>query len=342
MKKHRNTLYITSPDAFIRKEGETFVVELDNKKAFQAPVHTIENIVCFGYKPVTPALMAYCSENNIGISYLSPNGKFLAHVRGAQSGNVTLRKSQYNMSDSQMSSKIIARNIVAAKISSSRKILQRHIRNHGKDGNEKVNIAIKKLAHNLDLLAKHETLDGIRGVEGDSASIYFSCFDNMITNKNDEFRFEKRTRRPPLNAVNALLSFIYMIIVNDIRSAIEVTGLDPQVGFLHRIRSGRPSLALDIMEEFRAYIGDRIVLNMVNLNIITINDFTVTETGEYRISDNGRKELLMAYQKRKDEVIEHPLLGEKTTIGLLYHIQAMLCARFVRGDIDEYPPFVVR
>jgi CRISPR-associated protein Cas1 len=343
MKKHLNTLYITSPDAFIRKEGMTFVVELDDKKAFQAPVQTIENIVCFGFKPVTPALMAFCAENNIGISYMSMHGRFLARVYGEQRGNVLLRKAQYAISDTESRSLGIARTMVAAKIANARNLLQRHMRNHCQDADcAEIKRAISFFADQLNKVEKSQRLDELRGFEGESAATYFGCFDNLITSQKEDFIFCGRSKRPPLDPVNALLSFVYMILVNDIRSALETTGLDPQVGFLHRLRPGRPSLALDIMEEFRSYIAERVVFNLINLRKITKNDFEKRETGEFRISDQGRKEILIAYQKRKDEILDHPFLGEKTTIGLLPHIQAMLLARHIRGEMAEYPPFYIK
>ncbi len=342
MKRHINTLYITSPDAYIHKEGMTFVVEIDKEKVLQAPVQTIENIVCFGFKSVTPALMAFCAENNIGVSYLTTHGKFLARVYGEQRGNVLLRKKQYSVSDSEEAALVIARNVVAAKIANSRNILQRHLRNHGETGGCDIRGAVHSLARTLNLVEQAHGLDALRGFEGDAASTYFSCFNALITAQKEDFTFRGRSRRPPLDNVNALLSFVYMLLVNDIRSALETTGLDPQVGFLHRLRPGRPSLALDIMEELRAYIADRVVLNLINLQQVRKEDFEIRETGEIRIADKARKEVLVAYQKRKDEIIEHPFLGDKTTIGLIPHIQAMLLARNLRGDLKEYPPFYTR
>jgi CRISPR-associated protein Cas1 len=340
MKKHLNTLYITSPEAYIRKEGMTFIVEIDNKKAFQAPVHTIENIVCFGYKSVTPALMAFCLENRIGISYMSMHGRFLARVYGEQRGSVFLRKFQYEIFDDEEKSVSIARNIIASKVTNSRNLLLRHLRNHNDDlNNEIINNAINSLLRYIPMIENANSLDVLRGYEGESASTYFGVFDCMITSQKEDFKFSGRSKRPPLDEINALLSFVYVLLVNDIRSAIETTGLDPQVGFLHRLRSGRPSLALDIMEEFRAYIADRVVLNLINLKQLNKSDF---EKGEIRLSEKGRKEVLIAYQKRKDEVIEHPILCEKTTIGLLPHIQAMFLARYIRKEISDYPPFYIR
>ncbi len=343
MKKHLNTLYVTSPDAYLKKEGMTFVVELDGKKAMQAPLHTVENIVCFGFKPITPALMEYCAMNNVTISYLSQFGKFLASVHGPQRGNVLLRKAQYAMHDSEKASLSVARHIVAAKITNSRNLLLRHMRNHDTGENEsEIRLAVNELARNLNAVETADSLDSLRGHEGESASIYFGCFDRLITSQKDTLCFNGRNKRPPLDPVNALLSFVYMLMVNDIRSALETTGLDVQVGFLHRLRPGRPSLALDLMEEVRAYIADRVVLNLINLRQINYNDFECLETGEIRIKDKARKEVLVSYQKKKDEEIEHPFIGEKITIGLLPHIQAMLLARFIRGDMEAYPPFYIK
>lgn len=340
MKKHRNTLYITSPEAYLRKEGETFVVEIDKKKALQAPASTIENIVCFGYRPLTPALMAFCSEKNIGISYLSRSGRFLARVYGAQKGNVLLRKEQYAIHDNNERSTAVARNIVAAKIANSRNLLQRHIRNHGE--NEEISSVVKSMGRILQRVKIAENLEMLRGYEGESAFLYFSVFNNMITSRDENFVFSGRSKRPPLDRINALMSFLYSLLVNDVRSALETVGLDVQVGFLHRLRPGRPSLALDVMEEFRAYIADRIVLNLVNRQQLAANDFEIKETGEIRLKDDARKEVIIAYQKRKDEVITHPLLGEKTTVGLLFHIQSMLLARTVNSGSLDYPSFYIK
>ena len=237
----------------------------------------------------------------------------------------------------------ISRNIVAAKIANSRNLLQRHIRNHGAESDcSAVESCVRTLAVNISKVEHASSSDELRGYEGECASLYFGCFNSMITSQKEDFVFNHRSKRPPLDNVNALLSFVYMVLVNDIRSALETTGLDPQVGFFHRIRPGRPSLALDIMEEYRAYIADRVVLNLINLNQVSRGDFEKKETGEIRLSDKARKEAIIAYQKRKDEVITHPLLEEKTTIGLLPHIQAMLLARYIRGDIEEYPPFYIK
>lgn len=347
MKRHLNTLYITSDDAFVRKERETFIVELkdaegNSKKAFQAPIHTIENIVCFGFKALTPQVMAFCAENNVGISYLTEQGKFLARVYGAQKGNVLLRKAQYAISDNERECLRIACPIIAAKVSNYRYILQRHQRNHPEKSSGDIEAAVDILGKRLLNMQFAETLNELRGYEGECANIYFGVLSNLIISQQSDFIFNHRSKRPPLDPANALLSFLYAILANDIRSALETVGLDPQVGFLHQLRSGRPSLALDIMEEFRAYLGDRVMLNLINLKQVTIKDFEKRESGEVRISDTARKELLTAYQKRKQEEITHPFLGEKMTIGLLPHIQAQLLARYIRGDIETYPPFYLK
>lgn len=342
MKKHLNTLYITSDDAYVRKERETFVVEINNEKVFQAPIHSIENIVCFGFKALSPALMAFCAENNVCISYLSEQGKFLARVQGAQQGNVLLRKTQYSISDNEQESLQIARPIIAAKVTNYRNLLQRHQRNHPEETTIEIERSITILGNRLNDIAKSETLDGLRGYEGECANIYFSVLADLIISQKEDFKFTNRSKRPPLDPANALLSFLYAILANDVRSAVETVGLDPQVGFLHQLRSGRPSLALDIMEEFRAYLGDRIMLNLINLKQVTIKDFEIRESGEVRMSDEARKTVLSAYQKRKQEELVHPLLDEKMTIGLLPHIQAQLLARYIRGDISEYPPFYMK
>jgi CRISP-associated protein Cas1 len=342
MKKHLNTIFITSDDAYIRKERETFVVEMNNKKMLQAPIHSIENIVCFGFKPISPALMAFCAGNNVGVSYLSPEGRFLARVYGEQKGNVLLRKAQYEIADSVAGSLAIARPIIAAKISNFRNILLRHDRNHPDASDPTVGEAAKLMEQSLTKIKGAESLDELRGIEGECAKYYFSVMSFLITSQKDDFTFTQRSRRPPLDRSNALLSFLYAVLANDVRSALETTGLDPQVGFLHQMRSGRPSLALDLMEEFRAYMADRVMLSLINLKQVQKDDFEIRESGEVRMKDETRKVIITAYQKRKQEEIEHPYLGERMTIGLLPHIQALLLARFIRGDIDAYPPFYIK
>lgn len=342
MRRHLNTLYITSDDAYVRKERETFVVEVNSEKVFQAPVHSIENIVCFGFKALSPALMAFCAENSVGISYLSENGKFLARVYGAQQGNVLLRKAQYAVADKESESLKIARPIIAAKVANFRNLLLRHQRNHPEVCPPSVVSAATTMGNRLAEIERAATLDELRGHEGECATVYFGVLSTLMMSQEEDFKFTQRSRRPPLDPANALLSFLYAILANDVRSAVETTGLDTQVGFLHQVRPGRASLALDIMEEFRAYLGDRVMLNLINLKQVTKDDFEIRESGEVRMSDEARKTVITAYQKRKQEEITHPLLGEKMTIGLLPHIQAQLMARYLRGDIPDYPPFYMK
>lgn len=342
MKKHLNTLYITSDDAYIHKERNTFVVEVHNKKVFQAPIHSIENIVCFGSKPLTPALMAFCAENSVGVCFLSENGKFLAKVYGPQHGNVLLRKSQYAKADNEQQALAISRAVIAAKVTNSRTLLMRHTRNHPGNSSQSLSDAIDVLGRRLRNIQTASNLEEARGYEGECATLYFGVLSELITAQKEDFHFNGRNKRPPLDPVNALLSFLYALLVNDVRSALETVGLDPQVGFLHKIRPGRPSLALDIMEEFRAYLADRVMLNLVNLRQVSARDFDIRESGEVRLSDQARKTVITAYQKRKQEELTHPFLGEKMTAGLLPHVQAQLLARHIRGDIPDYPPFYVK
>lgn len=342
MKRHLNTLYITSDDAYVRKERETFVVEVNNEKVLQAPIHSIENIVCFGFKALSPAFMGFCAEQNVGISYLTEQGKFLARIQGAQSGNVLLRRAQYAIADNEQESLKIARPIVAAKVANYRNLLLRHQRNHPGSSPDALSKAAAGMGSSLNSIRNAVTLDELRGYEGECANAYFGVLSCLITSQESDFTFMKRSRRPPLDPTNALLSFLYAILANDIRSALETTGLDPQVGFLHQMRPGRPSLALDLMEEFRAYMGDRNMLNLINLKQVTKSDFQMRESGEVRMSDSARKTVLIAYQKRKQEEITHPFLDEKMTVGLLPHVQAQLLARYIRGDISEYPPFYMK
>lgn len=343
MRRHLNTLYITNEDAYLRKESETFVVEIDGKKVFQAPMRAIENIVCFGFKPITPALMAECVARNIGIAFLSPTGQFLARVQGEHHGNVLLRKAQYYASDDHQRCLKIARPIVAAKVANYRAILQRHLRNHpDTDGAAQIAAVVELMAHRLRAIERTDTLDTLRGYEGECAQAYFSVAAFLFTVESKEFHFTMRSRRPPLDRSNALLSFLYALIANDVRSALEAVGLDPYVGFFHRVRPGRPSLALDLMEELRAYMGDRLLFTLINRQQLRPEDFEIRASGEVRLSSAARKTVLTAYQQRKQEEIIHPFLEERITIGLLPHIQAQLLARHLRGDTEMYIPFYLK
>ncbi len=341
MKKHLNTLFVTTQGSYLAKEGETIVVKVEQEVRLRLPVHTIGGIVCFGNVSCSPFLMGFCAENGVGVSFLSEHGRFLARVQGPVSGNVLLRREQYRRADDPQASADVARAVLTGKIANSRTVLQRALRDHAdKMAADEVSFAATRLGNYLDLLNQDQQLEALRGCEGDAAHIYFSVFDHLIVAQKDDFTFQERNRRPPLDNVNALLSFLYTLLVHDIRSALETVGLDPAVGFLHRDRPGRPSLALDLMEEFRPFLADRMALSLINLRQVQGKGFHQSDSGAVMMSDETRKTLLVAYQERKQEEILHPFLDEKVTIGLLFHTQALLMARYLRGDLDGYPPFI--
>lgn len=344
MKHTPNTLYVTQPGSYLFKEGNTVVVKKDKERILQLPIHTIGQIVCFGFEiMLTPPLMAFCVENGVSIAWLSENGKFLGRVEGPVKGNVLLRRDQYRWADNVQKSLDIARCILAAKINNSRMNLQRFLRNQPKHEHEKsILMQVDKLAKLLHRIESYQNFDEIRGIEGESASGYFSVFNHLIVQQKDDFCFCNRSRRPPRDRVNALISFIYTLLVFDVRSALETVGLDPFVGFLHADRPGRPSLALDLMEEFRAPLADRLALGLINRKQIKANGFVIHGTSEVEMDDETRKKLIISYQNRKKETLIHPFLNEKMEIGLVFQTQARLLARYIRGDLDLYPAFVWR
>lgn len=340
IRKLLNILYITTPDSYITRDGENIVVLIEGKEKFRMPIHNLEGVVCFNYMGVTPALMSLCAERGVGLSFVSPFGKFLARVTGPFAGNVLLRKRQCIMSENSTIACNVAINCIVAKITNNICVLSRGIRDHSKKIEcDKIRTALINLKTNIDRLRNCKTLDEVRGIEGDSAKIYFSVFDQLIVTQKEYFFMQQRTRRPPLDNLNALLSFFYTILAHDVRSALETVGLDPFVGFLHCDRPGRPSLALDLMEELRPYMVERFVLSLINRKQISEKDFIMKESGGVLIKDDVRKEILRLWQKRKQDKIIHPFLNEKICVGLLPYAQAMLLARFVRGDLDGYPPF---
>jgi CRISPR-associated protein Cas1 len=341
MKKHLNTLFVTTQGAYLSKEGETVVVKVDKEIRLRVPVHTIGGIVCFGNVSCSPFLMGFCAENGVGISFLSEYGRFLARVQGPVSGNVLLRREQYRRADDPKFSADVAKAVLTGKIANSRTVLQRALRDHAPKLNEDgLRQTVTILSRCLESLEDASSVDALRGIEGDAAHCYFSVFDHLIIAQKESFSFQERNRRPPLDNVNCLLSFLYTLLVHDIRSSLESVGLDPAVGFLHRDRPGRPSLALDIMEEFRPFLADRLALSLINMRQVQDKGFKKSDTGAVLMTDDTRKKLLVAYQERKQEEIVHPFLDEKVTIGILFHIQALLLARYLRGDIDGYPPFI--
>lgn len=343
MKRHHNTLYVTTQGAYLAVERETAVVRVEREDKLKVPLHMLEGVVCFGNVAISPFLMGRCSERGISISHLTKNGRFLARVQGPVSGNVLLRREQYRRADDPARCSELARVFVTAKILTSRTVLQRSLRDHpGRHEEPKVRAAITSLAQNVADLSQPVPLEAVRGVEGDAARTYFGVFDSLLMHQKDGFRFHGRTRRPPTDSVNALLSFLYTLLAHDVSSALETVGLDPQVGFLHRDRPGRAGLALDLMEEFRPYLADRLVISLVNRRQVKPKGFVEREGGAVWMDDETRKTVLVAYQERKQEELRHPFLEEKTTVGMLVHLQARLLARHLRGDIDAYPPFVWR
>lgn len=343
MRKLLNVLYITNPLSYLSKDGENVVVRVEDQDKVRLPIHNIEGIVCFGYPGASPALMAHCAEKGIGFSFVSESGRFLARVTGPVSGNIVLRKKQYKISDDESKSLEIARNIIISKIMNSRTVFQRFLRDHTeKDVGNSVRTSITRLQNIAVRVVNSSNLEDLRGAEGEAAKCYFDAFDNLILCQKEEFSFNLRSRRPPLDRVNALMSFIYVLLAHDVESALETVGLDPQAGFLHRDRPGRASLALDIMEELRAYLADRLVLNLINNRQIKPADFTIKETGAVLLNPEARKTVITSWQQRKRDKITHPFLDEKLETGLIPYAQALLLARHLRGDLDEYPPFFMK
>ena len=341
MKQHLNTLYVTTHGAYLAREGECVLVRVEKETWLRVPIHTIGGIVCFGQVGASPPLMGFCGERGVAISFLSEHGRFLARVQGPVSGNVLLRREQYRRADSPRSAAAVARAVVAGKLANCRTVLQRAARDSPDGpGADPLQRTVSRLGRQIEDLNRDLSLNAIRGIEGDAARSYFEVFDHLIVAQKDDFRFERRTRRPPLDNVNALLSFLYTLLAHDAMAALEGVGLDPAVGYLHRDRPGRPGLALDLMEEFRPFFADRLVLSLVNRRQVQGSGFKQTETGGVHMDDDTRKEVLVAYQKRKQEEIHHPFLGERVSVGLLLHVQAQLLARHLRGDLDGYPPFV--
>ncbi len=342
MKKHGNTLYVTTQGSYLSKNGETVDVLVEGASKLKVPLHTLDGIVCFGQVSVSPFLMGACAERDVALSFMTETGRFLACVRGPVSGNVLLRREQYRRSDNLEESAKIAAAFLAGKIANSRTLLRRAVRDHM----EKVDSDL--LSQTADRLTGCLTklnavgLDELRAIEGEASKFYFGAFDQLITRNKEKFFFKTRSRRPPLDRVNCLLSFYYTLLCHDCRSALESVGLDPQVGFLHRDRPGRPSLALDLMEEFRAMIADRLALTLINLAQVGPDGFRETGSGGVLMDDATRKAVVVAYQKRKQEIIEHPFLKDKMPIGMLFHAQAALLSRYIRNDLDGYPPFIMR
>jgi CRISPR-associated protein Cas1 len=344
MKRHLNTLFVTLDGSYLRKDGAAVEIRHEGETKMRVPLHNLEGISCFGWDiGASAALMAACAEAGVSISFHTPHGKFLAATRGFTSGNILLRREQYRRADDEAASVAIAANMLTAKLANTRQVLMRAARDHGGKSPERASAlghAADAIAVRIGLLGRAGTLDSLRGIEGDAASTYFSVFRHLLVNHDQSVMISGRSRRPPLDPVNALLSFLYVLLMHDCRSALEGCGLDPQCGFLHRDRPGRPSLALDLMEEFRAFLADRVALTLLNRKQITSADFRTAESGAVLLKDDSRKQVLAAWQERKQDEIIHPFLDERVTLGLLPHLQARLLARHLRGDLDAYPAFL--
>lgn len=341
MKKLLNTVYVNNPDRYLSLDGENLVISAGGNEIGRVPFHNVERIITFGYTGASPALMGKCADSGIELVFMKANGQFLARVEGSVKGNVLLRREQYRIADSAKRSLEIARLMIAAKLYNAGWSLDRTIRDHGmRIDAETFRKKSTYLRETCKKAALADNIDELRGIEGESASVYFSVFDDMILQQKDDFFFHTRNKRPPLDNVNALLSFSYSLATGMCASALESVGLDPYVGFMHTDRPGRKSLALDLVEEFRALMCDKFVLSLINKRLITANDFINREDGAVMLTENGRKNFIGSWQKRKYDEIKHPFLNEKVEWGMLPYIQSMLLARYIRGDLDCYPPFM--
>ncbi|WP_421908757.1 type I-C CRISPR-associated endonuclease Cas1c [Methanolacinia petrolearia] len=340
MRKLLNTLYVTKPESYLTKEGDNVVVKVEGEDNFRIPIHNLEGIVCMGYMGASPQLMRLCSDNGVGLSFLSPNGFFLARVSGKVKGNVLLRRTQFRYADDPVMSLDLSRRFIIGKLVNCRMVLGRSLRDHADViDNARVKTVEDYLIDNINRVPDSPDCDFLRGIKGNCAKFYFSAMNELILKQKNDFFIKERNRRPPLDNMNALLSFLYTLLAHDMESALETVGLDPYVGFLHTDRPGRASLSLDMMEELRPFMADRLALNLINLRKIKGSGFIKKENGAVFMTDDCKKEIIASWQKRKQDQIKHPYLGENIPVGLLPYAQAMLMARCLRGDIDGYPPF---
>lgn len=341
MKQLLNTLFVTSEDIYLSLESENVLANRAGQTVARYPLHTLQSIITFSYAGASPALMGACAERNIALSFCTPRGKFLARVSGETTGNVLLRRKQYRATDDPAESCAIAKNMILGKVYNARHSIERTRRDHGmRVDMEKLQKASEQLKESFRTIQECTDLDSLRGLEGAGAVIYFNVFDDMLLHQKDVFFFRERNRRPPLDPINAMLSFAYSLLTHDCAAALESVGLDSYVGFLHRDRPGRNSLALDLMEELRPCMADRFVLTMVNNRVIKESDFEYQPTGAVLLNETGRKTFLKYWQEKKKDTLTHPYLGEKMVWGMVPYLQAMLLARYLRGDLDAYPPFL--
>lgn len=343
MRKLLNTLFVTTIESYLNRDGENIVVKVDNKELFRIPIHNIEGIVCFGFMGASPSIMSLCAERKVALSFISTSGRFLGRITGPVSGNVLLRRKQYRIADDPITCLEISKLFIAGKITNSRTVLQRALRDHSQTINiSTLEEAVTKLSLKQKQVLKSKDQNELRGYEGESAMIYFSVFNQLILHQKEDFKLDGRNRRPPLDNVNALLSFTYTLLMHEVIAALESVGLDPCVGFLHVDRPGRQSLALDMMEEFRPFLADRLVLSLINRKQVSNKGFIKQPSGGVIMGETTRKEVIIAWQKRKQEEIIHPFLEERVPIGLIPYCQALLMARYLREDLDNYPVFINR
>jgi len=341
MRQLLNTLYITLQDVYLSVSGENIVIKQDEKILVRYPFHNLEDIVVFSYLGMSPKLIEKCMDYGIGICYLTPTGRFIARLRGNSKGNILLRRKQYRISDDENQSLSISQNMISAKIYNEKWTIERYIRQYEhRIDTMHLEKSSKYLTEMLNRVEEVSNIDELRGIEGIAQATYFSCFDDMILNQKEDFKFEIRSRRPPLNPINAMLSYIYSILSNDVASALESVGLDAYAGFMHTDRPGRISLALDLVEELRAPIADRFVLSLINMNQIKQDDFIYEDNGAVLIKEDCRKKIIRLWQERKQNTLTHPFLNEKIEWGLVPFTQAMLLARYLRDDLDGYPSFM--
>lgn len=341
MRKMLNTLYIMTKESYLALDGENVVVFVDKAEKVRIPLHTLEGIICFNYAGASPALMGACATKGIDLCFFTPNGKFLARTMGEERGNVLLRTKQHLVSQNEADSCKYARLFVFGKIYNSKWVLERATRDHSlRVPVERIKEASSKLSNSLIVTREIKDLSQLRGIEGEAAQLYFAQFNSLVLQQKADFIFEGRSKRPPTDNINALLSFTYTILANNCAAALQSVGLDPYVGFMHRLRPGRKSLALDLMEELRPVMADRFVLSCINKKIITARHFDEQESGAVWLNEDGRKIFFRAWQERKQESITHPFLKEKVSWGLVPYTQALLLARSLRGDLDDYPPFL--
>ena len=341
MRRLLNTLYVMTENAYLTLDGENVVIQVEGAERGRFPLHTLEGILSFSYAGASPALMGACAERNIDFCFLRPSGRFLARICGPTRGNVLLRKTQYRVSEDRNASLNIGKNMLIGKLYNARWVLERATRDHALSMDvERLKAASAALYTSIGNMEHADNVDTLRGIEGDAAAEYFGVFNELILNGDEAFAFHGRSRRPPMDRVNAMLSFAYALLSSSCASALEAVGLDPYVGFVHTDRPGRASLALDLMEELRPAFADRFVLSCVNTRIVNSQMFEESGSGAVTLNEAGRKAFLKAWQERKKETLTHPFLKEKLPWGLVPFVQALLLARYLRGDLDTYPPFL--